>query len=91
MAGTSVQLMLRSPSVPLEVNVMKPISTIGGERNEAWLVGGDMLIDPVLVLRNSGIHTRKVGFSTTLAKAHNSRLDPERTLFADHRTTRVTL
>lgn len=63
----------------------------GVKSDETSSVRSDLITDPLLVLRNSGIHTRIIRLSTTIAKTHNASLDPCRALFDDHWTSRVTL
>lgn len=63
------------------------ISPTGGEGDVAWLVTGDLGVDPGLVLRHSCVHSWEICLGTPVAKTHNARLDPASTLFAHHWTS----
>lgn len=63
----------------------------GGELDKSWLIRADVGVDPGLVTGHSGVDSRQIGPSTAKTKTNNSRLNPPVSLFADHRTSRVTL
>ena len=61
------------------------------ELDEAWLVTADDGVDPVLITGHPGVHTRKIGLSTTDSKTNDTGLDPHRVLSAHHWTPSVSL
>ena len=63
----------------------------GGEGDEARLVAGDPGVDPALVLRDACIHSWELGQGAADTEAHDTRLDPHRTLLTHHRTARIAL
>lgn len=58
------------------------VSPSGREGDEAWLVAGDMTVDPGLILGHSGVDSWDIRLGTTDSKTHNSLLDPETVLLA---------
>lgn len=59
--------------------------------NVAWLLSGDVAAEPLVELGHSGIDSREFGEATTVAKTHNSNLDPDATLFDHHWSTWISL
>lgn len=55
------------------------------EKQEAGLVGGDLLVDPGLVVGHTSVDSREVGQRTTLAKTHDPSLGPTGVIFDHHR------
>lgn len=61
------------------------------EVNEAGLVGGDLAVDPGLILRHSGVDPRSVWLSAALAEAHHANQNPLGFVFSHERAARITL
>lgn len=67
------------------------IGPSGGELDKSRLIRADVGVDPGLVTGHSGVDSRQIGPSAAKTKTNNSRLNPLVSLFADHRTSWVTL
>lgn len=67
------------------------IRPIGREGDEAWLVAGNMAVDPGVILRHSGVDAWEIRQSTAFSKAHNAPLDPAAPLLHHQRASRVPL
>lgn len=59
--------------------------------DEARLVGGDLAVDPGLVLGHSGVDSWEFSLSTADSKADHSGLDPPGAIFNHHGAARVAL
>lgn len=67
--------------------------TWGCNQNKARLVGGDVALDPVLILGHSGEAVRDLGRCTTFSaiETHQSSLDPLGFTFPHHWASYITL
>ena len=66
----------------------RPVSL---ELDEAGPVGGDLAVDPVLVLGHAGVDSREPGLSTAASKTHHASQNPRRVAFTHHRAAGVAL
>lgn len=61
------------------------------EVNEAGLVGGDLAVDPGLILGHSGVDSWSVWLSAALAEAHHTSQNPLGFIFSHQRAARIAL
>lgn len=66
-----------------EVTVGSP----GAEGDKAWLVGGDLAVDPCLIFGHPRVYSREIGQGASSTKAHHSTHNPLVILFAHQRST----
>lgn len=67
------------------------VSRGGYKGDEARLVGGDLAVDPGLVLWYPSVDSWEIGLSAAYPKAHYSSLDPNGAVFNHQWASRVTL
>lgn len=67
------------------------VSRGGHKGDEARLVGGDLAVDPGLVLWYPSVDSWEIGLSAAYPKAHHSSLDPNGAVFNHQWASRVTL
>ncbi len=67
------------------------VSPSGCEAEEARLVGGDVAVDPGIILRHFCIDSWEIGQSTFSPKTHDSYLHPATVLLGHHWTAWVSL
>lgn len=67
------------------------VSRGGHKGDEARLVGGDLSVDPGLVLWYPSVDSWEIGLSAAFPKAHHSSLDPNGAVFNHQWASRVTL